>query len=208
MDMLRYTQSVTLKDGSRLSYLHTASRQQGDIVHQKDRQTLVNYEGVLGSREPQRILEIGIYSGGSLAMWRDLWPTSEILGIDITLGHMNREAVEHLDRVGVHRQILPMPNMSARSLGEFDLIIDDGAHGANSVLESFAICWPMLRRGGVYIVEDWHLAAFDPVRIAGTLGRQVIGTDHGEHFCDGPFPEDSAESVDVRRRLIAVYKRA
>jgi len=208
MELEKFTRTVTLRDGSRLSYLHTASRRQGDIVHQKDRQTLVGYEQVLGGRaDPGRVLEIGIYSGGSLAMWRELWPAAEILGLDITLGHINPEAAAHLDRAGVRRQVLPMPNPAARSLGEFDLIIDDGAHGAGSVIDSFAICWPMLRRGGVYIVEDWHLAVFDPVLIAGALGRSVIGTDHGEHFCDGPFPDDSAERVDVRRRLIAVYKR-
>jgi SAM-dependent methyltransferase len=209
MDLEKFTRTVMLRDGSRLSYLHTASRQQGDIVHQKDRQTLVGYEQVLAGRsDPGRVLEIGIYSGGSLAMWRELWPAAEILGLDITLAHINPEAAAHLDRVGVHRQVLPMPNPSARGLGEFDLIIDDGAHGASSVIDSFAICWSMLRPGGVYIVEDWHLAMFDPVKIAGTLGQAVIGTDHGEHFCDGPFPENAAERVDVRRRLIAVYKRS
>lgn len=206
--MKKYEQVVELRDGSRLSYLHAAGRRAGDIVHQKDRQTLVAYEQVLAGRPaPSRVLEIGIYSGGSLAMWHEEWPAAEIVGLDITTDHINPEAAAHLRGAGVAVHVLPMPNPQATGLGSFDLIIDDGAHGAGSVIDSFAICWPMLRPGGVYVVEDWHLAAFDPVQIAGTLGRMVIGTDHGEHFCDGPFPADSAERVDVRRRLIAVYKR-
>lgn len=204
----RFTGTVTVDASTRLSYLHAASRQPGDLVHQKDRQTLLGYAEVLaGQPAPESVLEIGIYSGGSLALWKALWPSAIVVGVDVTLEHVDGVAAAYLRSAGVACHVLRMPNAEAARLGTFDLIIDDGAHGATSVLGSFAVCWPMLNPGGLYVVEDWHLAAFDPVRIAGTLSQKVIGVDHGEHFCDGPFPTDSAERVVILRRLVAVFKR-
>jgi hypothetical protein len=194
----------------RVSYLHSPSQSPGDVLHQKDRQLLSNYDDVMASwrRTPESVLEIGVYWGGSLCMWRMLWEQARVVGVDITLGNVVEPAWRFFRAAGVTCDLLAMPSVEVARYGMFDMIVDDGAHGAESVLSTFKLCWPMVNPGGVYLIEDWHLEAFEPVRTAGTVAASVIGTDHGEHFCDGAFPLDSAERVEVRRRLIAIYKRA
>jgi hypothetical protein len=197
--------------GARVSYLHSPTKQEGDILHQKDRQLLLNYDSVMESwrpeREPRSVLEIGVYWGGSLCMWRMLWAQARVVGIDIDLGNLSDSARRFFRETDITCDQLEMPSPAVGRYGTFDVIVDDGAHGANAVLSAFNLCWPMVNPGGVYLIEDWHLPAFEPARTAGEVSLSVIGTDHGEHFCDGAFPSESADRVEVRRRLIAVFKR-
>jgi predicted O-methyltransferase YrrM len=191
--------------GSSLSYVRSLERCAEDIVHQKDRQTLAAYEEVLGRRTPESVLEIGIADGGSLLMWRSLWPKARVVGVDcVAPGAWSLAALAELDIEFIHRK---MPTKLDFAPGSFDMIVDDGAHGYESIEAAFALCWPLLRAGGIYVVEDWHLPAFEPGRIGGLLSQTVIGPDDGEFFCDGEFPPDSALRVEVRRRMIVVYRR-
>jgi hypothetical protein len=198
----------TLIGGQRLVYCKHGARAPGDLLHQKDRQMLVAYQSVLGRRSPPRsVMEIGICEGGSLAMWRTMWPKSRIVGVDMTFEHIAEGTRSWLAAQNVETHLFKMPSLEARQLGVFDLLIDDGGHGADTVLSTFQVCWTMVAPGGVYIVEDWHLKEFDPARVASELGLLVIGQDNGEHWCDGEFPPESALRVEIYRRLIAVFKR-
>lgn len=38
----------------------------------------------------------------------------------------------------------------------FDVIIDDGSHHSSDVMKTFAQYFPLLRDGGIYVVEDLH----------------------------------------------------
>lgn len=39
-------------------------------------------------------------------------------------------------------------------IGELDIIIDDGSHINEHIIESFKILFPKLKDGGIYAVED------------------------------------------------------
>ena len=41
-----------------------------------------------------------------------------------------------------------------KETGDFDLIIDDGSHINEHVIESFKYFFPKLKDGGIYVVED------------------------------------------------------
>ena len=38
---------------------------------------------------------------------------------------------------------------------KFDVIVDDGKHTRNGILQTFNTFFPMLAKGGIYIVEDY-----------------------------------------------------
>jgi len=38
----------------------------------------------------------------------------------------------------------------------FDIILDDGSHVPNHMFITFASMWPLIRPGGVYLIEDVH----------------------------------------------------
>jgi hypothetical protein len=94
--------------------------------------------------------------GGSLDIWQAyLGERARIVGLDI-----NPECKTH-ERDGVEILIGDQadPNFMTGTVlpkGPFDIVIDDGGHTADQQLVSFLTLFPLLKEGGVYIVEDLH----------------------------------------------------
>jgi len=168
--------------GHRIMFGNCGAAGEGNqITHQKDAQLLVTYDdffkttGALGFA-PKRILEIGVCRGGSLAIWREIFPAAEIVGVDIDLGQIQPQTLAHYRedaRIQIHQ--IEMPSESIRSLGQFDLIIDDGGHGPKAVFPTFELCWPMLNDDGIYIVEDWHQDFLEPKVQLSHFIQKMIG---------------------------------
>jgi hypothetical protein len=103
------------------------------------------------------LLEIGIYHGGSLLLWRDYFPRGIIVGID-------REPPRDFrtpDRVRVFQGDQAdrafLTRVAAESAPQgFDIIIDDASHIGELTKISF---WHLfdrhLKPGGLYVIEDW-----------------------------------------------------
>src|SRR3712207_7793934 len=119
---------------------------------------LRNYEEFFrGLRERDvRLLELGVYRGGSLLLWRDYFPRGLVVGLDVEpvtvedpsgrvrVYQGRQEDTELLDRVA--RECAPEG---------FDIIIDDCAHIGELAQISF---WHLfehhLKRGGLYRSEE------------------------------------------------------
>lgn len=109
------------------------------------------YQKHFAGLNPKRVLEIGVQGGGSLKIWRDMFPEAEIVGVDI-----DPECKKHEDeRITV--QIGSQSDVKfLESLGEFDIIIDDGGHTMTQQQVSLKWLMPQLREGGIYVIEDLH----------------------------------------------------
>lgn len=102
------------------------------------------------------VLEIGIRGAGSLALWHDFFDAT-IYGIDVNPKSIRR--VGELNRPKIHPLLLDQSDRKgmtefAKSVGSFDLIIDDGSHLVGDQIASFEVLWPFLRKGGYYCIED------------------------------------------------------
>ncbi len=103
-----------------------------------------------------RVLEIGIYSGGSLEMWRNYFgPRCEVYGIDI------EPACKAYESDGVRVFIGDQGDRNFWSRFKYevqavDIVIDDGGHLPEQQIVTFEELLPHLRPGGVYICEDIH----------------------------------------------------
>jgi hypothetical protein len=103
-----------------------------------------------------RVLEIGIYSGGSLDMWRDYFgPRAEIYGVDI------EPACKAYERDGTRIFIGDQADQSfwqrfKRQVPVLDIVIDDGGHEPTQQIVTLEELLPHLRPGGVYLCEDIH----------------------------------------------------
>lgn len=98
-------------------------------------------------KKPKHILEIGIYKGGSLKMWQEWFPDVEISGVDIWA-----DAPYDLPGINCIRG-------NATHEGTYeglnpDVVIDDGSHYHDQIVQAFNILWPRLPSGGWYIIED------------------------------------------------------
>jgi len=101
-------------------------------------------------------LEIGVYKGGSIRMWRDFWgPKSTVTFLDID------PACAALQLDGTKVEIGDQTDTAflkriAETYGPFDMIVDDGGHKMDHQNVSFRELWPHLKDRGLYIVEDTH----------------------------------------------------
>lgn len=116
------------------------------------------YEVLLASmrERPVRILEIGVYNGGSLLAWKDAFSKSQcIVGVDIIQACKEHENINKSIFVEILDATLPTSiDILKKKYRHFDLILDDGSHINEHVIKSFELLFPLLTDGGIYIVED------------------------------------------------------
>jgi SAM-dependent methyltransferase len=126
---------------------------------------LGDFEEVLGHRRtrPTAVLELGVFHGGSLQMWRDYFADGPVIGLDL-----NPIAVPDTSgRVKTYAGSQDDPDLLDRIRAEcapdgFDVIIDDCAHIGWLAKASFWHLYPRhLRPGGIYVVEDWGTGYWD-----------------------------------------------
>jgi hypothetical protein len=123
------------------------------------------------------IVEIGVYSGGSLGMWRTYFgPRSRITGVDIMPEckvYENEftkiEIGDQSDRSFWKRFRDEHPSV--------DIVIDDGGHTSEQQMVTLEELLPHLAPGGVYICEDVHT----PYKVFTSF---VSGLDDGLNMFD------------------------
>ncbi len=141
-----------------------------------DRFLLVKNQFLMQSaieRLPRRVdsmIEFGIYKGGSIALYEELLSPSRLVGVDIKTDRVTalddyleqRSATERVklyygtdqeDRNTL--QSIALDNFTDRSL---DLVIDDASHLYGPTKASLNVFLPLLRPGGMYLIEDWGWA--------------------------------------------------
>lgn len=107
------------------------------------------------------ILEIGVFKGGSLEIWREYFGTDARLTA-IDNNPETRKVVDADTTVFVGEQGDPAFLNSLRErVPPFDIVIDDGSHVSSDQIASFEGLFPHLNERGLYIVEDIH-ACFWP----------------------------------------------
>jgi methyltransferase family protein len=105
---------------------------------------------------PVHVLEIGVYSGGSLDLWRHYFGAQcQITGVDIepAVRAYESDGVQILvgDQGDPHfwQSVLP-------TLRRLDVVIDDGGHKPWQQITTLEALLPHMNPGGVYICEDIH----------------------------------------------------
>lgn len=105
---------------------------------------------------PVNILEIGIYSGGSLSMWRSYFgDRCHVFGVDIEPSCRAYET----DGITVLIGDQADPAFWRRVRDEIpplDIIVDDGGHLVHQQAVTLEETLAYLRPGGVYLCEDIH----------------------------------------------------
>lgn len=105
-----------------------------------------------------RLLEIGVQNGGSLDVWSKYFSEADALvGCDI---NEKCKALEYEDkRISVIVNDANSEEAEKAILAKspsFDVVIDDGSHTSEDIVQSFARYFPHLSEGGVYVAEDLH----------------------------------------------------
>lgn len=137
------------------------------------------YDSHLSYRQSDemKVLEIGVYNGGSLYMWRNYFPNSSIVGVDIDPFTKRWEEKDKNIKIYIGDQCdTEFLQKVCDEEGPFDLIIDDGGHENNQIITSLEFLFQHLKIGGTYVVEDtfasyWPNYSCD--RGKGTMGENL-----------------------------------
>jgi hypothetical protein len=106
--------------------------------------------------QPLTMIEIGIFNGGSLRMWRDYFgPQATIVGVDVNPG------CKQFSEPGIDIVIGDQADRAfLRSLSDrypnFAILVDDGGHEMHQQISTFEELYPRLSSDGVYLCEDTH----------------------------------------------------
>jgi len=102
------------------------------------------------------ILEIGIFKGGSLRMWKNYFGSkAKIYGLDIDpkCEQFKEENIEIL--IGSQSDRKFLQNV-IKTIPKIDILIDDGGHEMKQQIISFEELYGHIKDDGVYLCEDVH----------------------------------------------------
>lgn len=153
-----------------------------------------------------KMLEIGVFKGGSLELWREYFgPEATIFGVDI-----NPECAGFVDppnQVRIGSQDDPEFLKSViTEMGGVDVILDDGSHNAPHQVASFRALFPLLKDGGLYCIEDIH-TAYWPGTYEGGYRRPKTAIELTKDVIDDmhSWYHDKGERWAPAKELLAVH---
>lgn len=105
------------------------------------------------------ILEIGVFKGGSLQMWKHYFDAAnhkvKVYGIDINpdCKALEEENIEIFIGSQEDREFL---RSVKEQIGKIDILIDDGGHTMNQQITTFEELFDLVSDDGIYLCEDLH----------------------------------------------------
>lgn len=190
-----------------------------------------HYRSLLSEFRHGRIVELGIWRGGSVALLALLAEPTKLVSLELTeerLGHLD----EFLASRGLETAVRPVYGVDqgdtariAEILAEefsgepLDLVVDDASHLYQLTLASFELLFGHLRPGGTYVIEDWNcdhhlVASLDP-----ESGEPAVSTGEAGSPPHVPLsrlavellllrarPGDLVRSVEVSEHFITVRR--
>ena len=107
---------------------------------------------------PVSILEIGVQNGGSLETYADYFENADhIIGCDINQKCAKLAYKDERIKVIVGDANSELTQKSILEIkDQFDFIIDDGSHISLDIINSFLRYFPVVKPGGIYVIEDTH----------------------------------------------------
>ncbi|PCJ15714.1 MAG: hypothetical protein COB04_12695 [Gammaproteobacteria bacterium] len=140
------------------------------FIFQKSLWVVERYEKLISQLKPKAIFELGIWCGGSAVFFQRLAQAKKLVTLDIT-----EQRVEALDQYieanQLHNTLKPFYGVDQGDVarlrqivrdefddGMLDLVIDDASHFVDQTRNSFNALFPLVKPGGVFVIEDWSWA--------------------------------------------------
>lgn len=173
-----------------------------------------------------RMLEIGVggqdnvlAGGASLRMWKRYFPFAKIYSLDIhDKSALQEKRIRIFHGSQVDKQFL---EKVVAETGGLEIIIDDGSHVNEHVLETFKMLFPKLKKGGMYVIEDTQTSYWkeyfggdntdfnNPNTIMGFFKSLVDGVNSEEYGIKGyerNYYDKNIVSIHFYHNLIFIYK--
>jgi len=185
--------------------------------------------------QPQNMFELGLWDGGSAIFWHECFKPEKHVGIDIQPKADTPCLQRYRAESGVNgtlktfwstdqtNQKRLVEIVQTEMDGPLDLVIDDASHLYRQTKASFEALFPLVRPGGIYIIEDWawgHWQSFqgenhpwrdeipltrlitELVEIAGAHTHLITSIDVRQGFTAvtrGPVPTETLADFQVEK---------
>ena len=141
------------------------------------------------------VLEIGVYHGGSLQMWRDYFgPGARIVGIDIDPRCRQFEEAQISVLTGDQQDRGFLAEVK-RQLPQIDIVIDDGGHTMEQQITAFEELYLHVQPNGIYLCEDVQTSLYP--QYGGGYRRQGTFLEYSKDLVDKLYGWYSAEKKVV-----------
>lgn len=103
----------------------------------------------------KKVLEIGVWEGSSIRMWRDFFPNAQIYGLDVREeSQIEEERIKVF--LGDSRDEKLVKNLILNEMGtDIDFVLDDGSHWPSYQAITCRIIKPLLtKKEVIYAIED------------------------------------------------------
>jgi len=133
----------------------------------KPRPHIERYNDLIRDVKPNRIVELGIFDGGSTAFLAQLACPDKLIAIDL-MPDPCAGLEDFLDERQYRGRVATFYGVDQSDTGRLseildeqcpgralDLVIDDASHLLDPTRASFNFLFPRLAPGGAYIIEDW-----------------------------------------------------
>ena len=132
------------------------------------------------------MIEFGIFKGGSIAMYEQLFSPARFVGVELMTDRVRAldcylERRLASERVRLYYGTDQQDRQALKSIAHenfkdrpLDLVIDDASHFYEPAKTSLNVFLPLLRPGGVYLIEDWAWAhwqqGFEQYQVGSSTG--------------------------------------
>jgi len=164
------------------------------------------------------VLEIGVFCGGSLQMWKNYFgPKAKLYGIDID--PRCKEFEEENIEIFIGSQ--SDPNFLTKlktKIPKIDILIDDGGHTMNQMRVSFDHLFDHVKPNGVYLCEDthccyylWHGGGYKRSGSFIEYTKNIVDSLHAWHSQQKSFSIDkfteTVHSIHFYDSIVLIEKR-
>jgi hypothetical protein len=128
------------------------------------------------------ILEIGVFQGGSLQMWKNYFgKKAKVYGIDIN--PLCKELEEENTKIFIGSQEdRKFLKEIKKSIPPVDILIDDGGHTMRQQIISYEELFDHIKDNGVYLCEDLHTSYW--LKYGGGYKRRGTFIEYTKNFID------------------------
>jgi cephalosporin hydroxylase len=164
------------------------------------------------------IVEIGVYQGGSLQMWKNYFgEKAKIVGIDINPDCKKYENENIQVFIGSQSDTDFLEELTHK-LPRIDVLIDDGGHLMHQQMTSFKALFNHIKDDGIYLCEDTY-TSYLPTHGGGYIkqgtfiefAKSLVDHIHAWHIPENAFPPTSytrsINSVHFYDSIVVVEKK-
>lgn len=132
--------------------------------------------------QPVTILEIGVYHGGSLQMWKNYFGSkAKIYGVDINPRCKELEEKQIEIFIGSQEDRDFLRDLKDK-IGHIDILIDDGGHTMRQQITTFEELFPFVNEKGIYLIEDLHTSYWR--KYGGGYKKKKSFIEYAKNFID------------------------